>query len=330
LRGKSEEAGVRIGIIGCGKIGETYARSLVELGEEVAAVSDVAGDRAEVVACLAGARVYRDYHEMLTAERCDLVCIATPTAQHAEAVRAAATAGAHVLCEKPLAVDLAEARDLVDFVAQRGRVLSVGFKFRFEAAHAAVKAHLTSGLLGAAKHLMLTYFQPLPDRRWYLDEGVAANLLIHVMDLVRWYFEAEPAAVRASALHRLGHRGEDYVLAEATFGDDRRAIFAGGYFPEFPEVAGSEDMVFHLAGTKGYLVCRRPDLVILRDHAGTRLERITPANAFREQLRSLCRHLRGEGPLAVSGWDGLQAQLILEGCRASIAAGGSWVTLVDL
>ena len=107
---------VRIGVIGCGNIGKTHARAFAALaGADLAATCDADGARAEALAEAHGVRhVFTDVGELLRSGTVDAVTVCTPHPTHADVVVAAAAAGVHVICEKPLAVEIGEANRMVE------------------------------------------------------------------------------------------------------------------------------------------------------------------------------------------------------------------------
>src|SRR5271166_3601176 len=98
---------VRTALIGCGKVGQTHAQALAVLPRsEFVAVCDVDPERARAYGARYGVTPYTDVARMLEASSIQAVCIATPHPLHAVPAIQAATAGAHVLVEKPLAASL--------------------------------------------------------------------------------------------------------------------------------------------------------------------------------------------------------------------------------
>jgi predicted dehydrogenase len=140
-----------------------------------------------------------NWAEVVGRDDVDLVDICTPGSSHAEMASAALAAGKHVLCEKPLANTLDEARHLVHAAQQAaagGVFAMVGFNNRRVAAVAAARALINQGRIGALRHVRAVYLQewlvdPLFPLTWRLDGGEAGSgalgdLLSHVVDLVRF------------------------------------------------------------------------------------------------------------------------------------------------
>ncbi len=117
----------RAALIGCGRMSRAHLRALREVAEiDVVAVCDVDEQRLHAVGDAFNVENrYTDYHAMFAAEKPDMVSIATQGPQHCAATVAAAEHGAHVLCEKPMALDLAEADQMVAACAEAGVKLAI-------------------------------------------------------------------------------------------------------------------------------------------------------------------------------------------------------------
>ncbi len=150
--------------------------------------------------------VYADYDAMLEAEELDGVCIATPNLLHAPMARAAIERGLHVLCEKPLTLDTAEARDLLARARAAGVTHATNFSNRPNPAVRYIQDQIESGALGRVYEAHLTYLQDWlgePDAPYTWRNSVAASgsgalgdIASHVLDLGR-LFVGEVAAVSA-------------------------------------------------------------------------------------------------------------------------------------
>src|SRR5881296_1433561 len=187
-----------IGVVGLG-FGRAHIPAFQANGCRVVAVCqrDVAG--AKVVADRYGVpHVFERWEEMLERAKPELVVIATPPHLHrAIAVRALAS-GAHVLCEKPLAMTRAEAAAMMDAARRAGRVGMTCFNWRFAAAMQELHSRVTEGALGRVFHLALRWLgSRWADEKaaatWRMDRaqaghGAMGDMGVHLVDLVRWTF----------------------------------------------------------------------------------------------------------------------------------------------
>lgn len=149
----------RIGLIGAGGMSESHVRGYLaaRARAKVTAVADIDQDRAKQRAELAGgAATYSDYRELLASGLVDAVDICLPHHLHADAIVAAADAGKHILCEKPLCLNLDEANRIAERVAAGGVTLMCAHNQLFMPSVAKARELITSGQLGQVYELQTT------------------------------------------------------------------------------------------------------------------------------------------------------------------------------
>ena len=144
---------VRIGIIGCGGIANgKHMPSLKKLPDvEMVAFCDVVEERAQKAAReygVEGAKVYTDYKELLKDKTIDVVHVLTPNKQHSFITVDALEAGKHVMCEKPMAINSAEAKKMLDAAKRTGKKLTIGYQSRFRQDSMYLKKVCENGELG--------------------------------------------------------------------------------------------------------------------------------------------------------------------------------------
>ncbi len=140
---------VRFGIIGAGVISAFHADAIKAVGDaRLTAVYDVDGARAREFAAKHGIQSYDDLDRFLATAPVDAVTVATPTGSHATVAVAAARAGKHVLCEKPLDVTPERSQAIIDVCRESGVVLAPVFQYRFGAGAVALKRAIESGRFG--------------------------------------------------------------------------------------------------------------------------------------------------------------------------------------
>lgn len=171
-----------------------------------------------------GNRAYSSLKELLADENVDVLHIASPNAFHREHVLAAAAAGKHVLCEKPLANDVQSCIDMIEACNTAKVRLGVGFQYRQHPAHREMRALVADQKFGevvfadAAVHL-----PPMPIPAWYADQAVAGGGVlpmsgVHRLDLLRFVIGSEIADVSAFTDTRLPNgKFEDVVAAMLRF-----------------------------------------------------------------------------------------------------------------
>lgn len=289
-----------------------HARSALAIdGAQVVAVSAVPLDDAAALAKECGARV-ASAEEICAADDIDLVIVATPTYLHAGHAIAAARAGKHVFCEKPLARTLADAEAMVRACDEAGVTLSVGHVVRFFPEYRQAKELLDAGTLGRPAIVTMTRgnFAVGTARGWYLDEeksgGVVLDLMLHDLDTVRWWF-GEPSRVYAKRFK--GNAGLEYALATIRY-DDRPIVQVEASWAEH---AGFRTG-FELRGDRGMLVhdSRSASPIALQSPSGPAGPAMMATPTLHEtpyfrQLRDLfARIARGDPPL-VDGREGLRS-----------------------
>ena len=195
------------GIIGPGGFaGTAVAPAIKALGTEGALVGVVSRDRgrAEAFAAEHGARrAYTDYADLLRDAEVDIVYISTPNAQHVEQALAAARAGKHVLCEKPLALSVSDARRMVEAFEAAGLKLGTHFQTRHHTAFVETKRLLEQRAIGDVILVQIEVSSGAnPFRSWRADPQLAGmgsmnNIAVHPFDLLRYLLGSEVREVTA-------------------------------------------------------------------------------------------------------------------------------------
>jgi UDP-N-acetyl-2-amino-2-deoxyglucuronate dehydrogenase len=161
MAGATEEGCMRIGLIGCGWIVERgHAVTLREVDEvQVVAASDLSRDRALLVGDMLGlgeADCVSDYRAVLERADVDLVSVGTPPATHREIVCAAAAAGKHVICEKPIATTLADADAMIDACEQAGVLFAMYHNYLYYPETIKARELIAEGVIGEVAATELT------------------------------------------------------------------------------------------------------------------------------------------------------------------------------
>lgn len=190
-----------IGIIGCGKIAQV--RHIPEYAENPDAklwgYYDLNKKRAKELAGKYGGRVYDSYEELLRDKDIDAVSVCAANNAHAEITIAALNAGKHVLCEKPMAMDLSECEAMAEAAEKTGKFLMIGHNQRLAKAHAEAKKLIESGQIGRIITFKTNFAHGGPEtwsidpgkNVWFFDKtkavmGAMADLGIHKTDLIQF------------------------------------------------------------------------------------------------------------------------------------------------
>jgi predicted dehydrogenase len=190
---------VRVGIIGTGFGAKVHAPTMLEHpGYEVRAISSVSRGRLDDVKKETGIEsVYGNWREMLEKEELDLVVVASAPFLHHEMVLEAYRRGCHVLCEKPMAFDAKESKDMLEAQKHAQRLGFLNFEFRFLPARQKVKEILSSGQLGRIMHVNYTatfpgYERGINNSRGWLGQkekagGMLGAIGSHMFDSLLWW-----------------------------------------------------------------------------------------------------------------------------------------------
>lgn len=191
---------IRIGLLGCGRIGEVHARSLARLeGATLTAVSDAVPAAAKALAGRCGAEV-RDSDAILNAGDIDAVIIATPTTLHFDQIHAAAQHGKAIFCEKPIDLSADRAAICAEVVAAAGVPFFTGFNRRFDPGFAHLEAQVRAGAIGAVEMVVITSRDPGAPPVSYIKSsgGLFRDMMIHDLDMARFLMGEEPIEIFAA------------------------------------------------------------------------------------------------------------------------------------
>ncbi|MDB6072117.1 MAG: putative dehydrogenase [Verrucomicrobiales bacterium] len=227
---------IRYGLIGCGGFGRFCLEAYQSLeGMQCVAVADQDAALAHFTAAQTGLEACGSPDELLARQDIDLVHLATPPFTHASLATAALNAGKHVLCEKPLALNLQDASAMIHLAAEKKRILAVNLIMRYNPLCRAVKAVIDSRILGAPVHASLINSakdEPLPAAHWFWDREKSGGIFIehgvHFFDLFEWWF-GSGTLLSAHQVHRPDSRIVDQVLASVQYGGGVLGTFYHGF-----------------------------------------------------------------------------------------------------
>ena len=202
---------LRAGVIGCGAMGQMHfnAYSRLEGAVEVAGLCDL--DAARLAAAaekFPQAHTTADYRELFTIANLDLLSICTMPNTHCDIAVAALEAGAHVLCEKPFAMDMAQADRMLAAAARVERHIQVGTNMRHMSQAGALRDIVASGAVGKPVYIRAwTYFTDIP---WYAPHivkcisagGALASTAIHILDVALWVAGSPDVVAVAGSTHK--------------------------------------------------------------------------------------------------------------------------------
>jgi UDP-N-acetyl-2-amino-2-deoxyglucuronate dehydrogenase len=228
---------IRFSIIGAGNIGKVHAQAIAALpGARLTLVCDRNPERAQAIAEPTGARWTDDCEAAAADPQVDVVCVCTPSGNHAEIAETAAAAGKHLAVEKPIEVTLERADRITRAAAQAGVKLTCIFPSRFRMGPQKVKAAMQAGRLGQLVladayvkwYRTQAYYRSSWRGTWALDGGGALmNQSIHTIDLLQWL--AGPAERIFGQWRTLAHsiEAEDVASAVVSFRSGALGVIQG-------------------------------------------------------------------------------------------------------
>ena len=268
-------AKVGVGVIGTGRIGKLHIEHLSQNIPEadLVAICSLDTETAESLAERFNIPIVTsDYHTLVTNPKIDAVIVASSTDTHVEICQAAAAAGKHIFCEKPIALDLEQIDETLAIVKEAKVKFQVGFNRRFDKNFMKARESIVSGEIGEPHILRITSRDPAPPPIEYvkISGGMFLDMTIHDFDMARYLINDEVVKVYAIGDVRvnpqIGEEGDiDTAIITlrfqngvlATIDNSREAVYG---YDQRVEVFGSKGMV-----TVGNL---STDTVTLHNDAG--------------------------------------------------------------
>ena len=321
---------IGIGVLGYGRIGRIHADN-VRASQSANLVTVADPFFGSAIQAPDDIPWSREVQSVIEDPAVDAVMICTPTATHAPLVEAAAAAGKHVFCEKPLDLDLGVAARALAAAERAGIILQVGFNRRFDPSFRRVRNAVRDGEIGALCMLRVISRDPAPPPVAYVRDsgGLFLDMMIHDFDMVRFVSGSEVEDVQAFGTVRvdpgIGEAGDvDTAVvslrlasgALAVIENSRRAVY--GY-----------DQRLEAFGVEGAIEAgnRTGSTTLLKTSAGVRSE--NPLHFFTERYEAAYRLelaafvdsiLQGTAP-ECSGRDALPPLAIAVAARRSLASG---------
>ena len=353
---------IRVGIIGASFAKAAYLPALANIEDaEVVAIASARMESARSAADMFDIpNVYDDWEKMLDAHEVDLVGIATPPVYHAPMTIKALENGAHVLCEKPMAMNAGESRDMLEKAESLGKLHMIGHELRFNPTRQKLKETLDAGTIGEVRFVSVvnvsaTWGDPAsrPFNDWWSDEAMGGGRLgangSHQIDLLRWWLGdigAINGEVRTMVPDRVGKdNGQAFTATADDFTMYQMEMQSGALVDMVLSGAARHGVGNHVQifGSEGTILLSNSDEVLRVAKAGEDFESIevTDPNAglphvgkgiwnvsFVALMQELCGAIR-EGRQLNAGAtfaDGHKTQLAMDAVRQS-SQEKRWITL---
>jgi 1,5-anhydro-D-fructose reductase (1,5-anhydro-D-mannitol-forming) len=330
---------LRWGLIGASTIAAEHVIGAIRAngGEAVAVMSTNAERAAAYASKHAIARATTSLNELLESKDVDAVYVSTTNELHRDQVCAAAAAGKHVLCEKPLALTLVDARKMVAECRERGVVMATNHHLRNAATHRAMREAIQQGRIGKPlfARVFHSVYLPVHLQGWRIERpdaggGVIFDITVHDADTLRFVLDDEPQSVVAMASHGGMARGE---LADGVMGVIR---FSSGVLAQFHDAFTTKYATtgFEVHGDAGSLIGRDcmtqapKGEVILRSAAGEEALKLDHESLYARSIRLFQDAIAGQGAPAATGEDGIKSLSVAISALAATHSGAE--TPIDL
>jgi 1,5-anhydro-D-fructose reductase (1,5-anhydro-D-mannitol-forming) len=331
----------RIGIVGFGFMGNMHFNNYAKIEDaKVVAICDVdegkltgrgatagnvAGTGGEID--LSGIQTYTDADKMFKEAELDAVSITLPTYLHKEYTLKALHAGLNVLCEKPMALDSDQCRQMAEAAHESGRILQIGHCIRFWPEYAKAKELVESGSYGDVKAATFRRLSLTPTwswDNWILDSkksgGAILDLHIHDADFVQYLFGV-PASVSTTAA-KGPDEGLGHAVTQYFYDDDKSVTAEGGWLMSS---SFGFQMSFEIVLEKAticYDCTREPAFKLCPDQAEMFTPQIEAGDGYLLELKHFIKAISGENvPAVLTPQQSLKSVEIIEAERRSALSG---------
>jgi len=303
----------RVGIVGLGFMGKMHFRCYRALEDvRVVAICDTdktkfedgggtAGniEGAEAPLDFTGIDLFDDFDKVLADADLDALSVTLPTYMHSEFTVKALSAGVHVLCEKPMALDVEDCREMIAAAEESGRLLQIGHCIRFWPEYAKAKEIIDSGTYGEVRAATFQRLSLTPTwswNGWLMDSqksgSAAVDLHIHDSDYVQYVF-GMPEAVFSRAASGPS-KGYDHIVTQYVYGDGRVVTAEGGWAmaPSF-----GFEMSFNVVlegATIVYDCTRDPALKVCPADGEAFTPEVAPGDGYSNEIEHFVKAVRGE------------------------------------
>jgi predicted dehydrogenase len=240
---------IKLGVIGLGYIGQLHLKNCQKIpNAQVVAVADVSEKALRKAKNMGVKKTFSNYKDLLKESEIDAVIIGLPTHLHLPCAIEAAEAGKNIFLEKPMALNVKEATEILSSAQKNSVKLMMGYHMRFNSEFNSVKEKIYSGFVGDVEHAHATFISsgpffhraeghaPVPVPAWWFNKqftggGVLMDLGCHMINLLRWYF-GEITDIKGQFGHRFNLDFEDSALCIARFESGTIGVIDVGWFSQ--------------------------------------------------------------------------------------------------
>lgn len=312
---------ITLGIIGAGRIGKLHVENILRYFPQfkIKSIADPYLDE-QWAKEKSIAYVSREPDELLTDQEIDAVLICSPAPMHVPQIIAAAAAGKHIFCEKPIATDIEQIELALQAVAKAGVKLQVGFNRRFDPNFNKIQNMLRNNEIGTPQLLRITSRDPEIPSADYLktSSGMFLDMTIHDFDMARFLMASDISEVYANGTVLIDQRFTDHNDIDTAIINLKFTNGSIGVIDNSRQAAYGYDQRVEVFGSDGAISAdnNTPTNTLLSTKQGVMSEK--PLYFFLErykesylaELRAFYDAIVKDEPVAVSGRDGLYSVVI--------------------
>ena len=314
---------LKFALIGTGGIAQTYAQAFQTSDCcKLVAVADLNEDSAKAFAEPLGAKVFADYKILAEASEIDAVIVSTPPNTHPEIAMYFMRRGVNVLCEKPLCLSVAEAKEMIACAGTSNVVFTMATKFRYVADVIKAKAMIASGVLGDIVQFENAFTSRVDmSKRWNSDSEVSGGGVLmdngtHSVDIIRYFLGAisDVLALETGGTQNLSVDENVKLLAKTKNGVAASVDLTWGINKELPNyisIYGTNGTLHIGWGASKYKLNSNPDWTTF----GKGYDKV---QAFRAKIENFANAIRGTEELLTKPEDALASVEVIEAAYKSL------------
>lgn len=329
---------VNIGIIGTGKAGLLFGHAVnASRHGRLAAVAAATQEEADEAGRALGdiSQATGDWRKLIDNPGVDAVFICSPTFLHAEMTIAAAEAGKHVLCDKPMCLSSTDAEEMIQACDKAGVILMIGFIERFNNAFRVAKDRIQNGQIGEPVSVLSRRAHPPRKGSWIMDDAKSGGAFLHTgchnIDLIQWLFESPVTEVQA--IERESGLSPGFTDVSSVIGTLANGVMMTQVesYAHPTTMPMGVDRSFEVLGTKGslYLDLFHSPVTVCGEEGWKYEDVLTWVNADGQFAGALVTETdyfinsvqRGQPPELASAQDGKRTVLVYEAAREAARTG---------
>ncbi|MFZ5818921.1 MAG: Gfo/Idh/MocA family protein [Chloroflexota bacterium] len=326
-------------IVGCGYMGNIHAQGWQAVSDaQVVAVVDILPERAERLSRLLGCPAYQAYTEALNRPDVNVVSVCVPTCLHPAVTVSAARRGLHVLCEKPVALTLADADAMIASARENNVKLGLGFMRRHTPVLESLKTHLAAGDFGRPVMYHAGDVREIRPKREMHDPnangGPLIDMAVHLIDTWNTAFDSAPVAVSAQGIRLAAGRPEISHIPEAAIDTATLLVrYASGDLGAFvvswglPPKVNPPDQPDQIYAPRGQAMLQfgqnRQELIWMREGGSRETLSISHQDMYQQEIARFTRWVLADEPFPATGEDGKRALRVALAALESIQTGAT-------